>query len=134
VAAWLHGVAWRVALRARRNGGRREEVPLPDEVPCPAVGEGRELGELLDAEIDRLPERYRRAVVLCLLEGHSQPEAARMMGVPVGTLSSLLSRGRERLRQRLARHGLTAPTGAAPAVVPAVLVAPALRLGLSTCN
>jgi RNA polymerase sigma factor (sigma-70 family) len=130
LAAWLHRVAWRVALRARRLSCCRE-LPLSDDVPARSVDHG-DLGEILDAEIDRLPERYRRAVVLCLLEGHSQAEAARAMGVPVGTVSSLLSRGRERLRERLARHGLTAPAEAAPACLPAGLVAPAVRFALSS--
>jgi RNA polymerase sigma factor (sigma-70 family) len=130
LAAWLHRVAWRVALRARRSSCQRHESPLPEDVPGRADAD-RELAELLDAEIDRLPERYRRPVVLCLLEGHSQPEAARLLGVPVGTLSSLLCRGRERLRQRLARHGLGAPAETAPAALPAGMVASAVRLALS---
>jgi RNA polymerase sigma factor (sigma-70 family) len=133
LAAWLHRVAWRVALRARRTACRREELPLTGEEPG-RDAPGGELGELLDAEIDRLPERYRRAVVLCLLEGHSQPEAARLLGVPVGTLSSLLCRGRERLRRRLERYGLS-PQPAPVAAVPAGLVAPAVRIALSsTCD
>src|SRR5262249_20785464 len=130
LAAWLHRVAWRVALRARRSSCRRE-VPLSDDVLARFTCHS-DLGEILDAEIDRLPDRYRRAVVLCLLEGHSQAEAARVMGVPVGTVSSLLSRGRERLRERLSRHGLTTPAEAAPACVSAGLVAPAVRVALSS--
>lgn len=133
LASWLHRVAWRVASRARRSTCRRGELPLSEDLPGRSVPDG-ELGELLDAEIDRLPQRYRQAVVLCLLEGHSQAEAARLLGVPVGTLSSLLCRGRERLRERLARHGLSAPTEHSPAALPVGLVAPAVRLALSSCD
>jgi RNA polymerase sigma factor (sigma-70 family) len=129
LAAWLHRVAWRVALRARRSSSRRDlrECPLTEEVAGPVTDIG--LGELLDSEIDRLPERYRRTVVLCLLEGHSPAEAALLLGMPTGTVSSLLSRARERLRGRLARHGLDPqPT---PPAVPAALVAPTVRLACS---
>jgi hypothetical protein len=72
------------------------------------------------------------ALVLCEREGRSRIEAARQLGVPVGTLSSRLARGRVLLRDRLTRRGL-APVAAGAvatnlareagaAVVPAVLV------------
>ncbi len=67
---------------------------------------------ILDEEIGRLPERHRAAVVLCDLEGLPHEEAARRLGCPVGTVESRLSRGRQRLRDRLVRRGL-APAAAA---------------------
>jgi len=57
-------------------------------------------------EVDRLPERYRRAVVLCHFEGLTHSEAARRLGCAPGTVSSLLSRARSRLHSRLLRRGL----------------------------
>ncbi len=53
-----------------------------------------------------MPERYREAVVLCYLEGHTCEDAARILGWPVGTVKSRLSRARERLRARLSRPSL----------------------------
>ena len=53
---------------------------------------------IVHSEIDRLPERYRRPIVLCCLEGCSREEAAIQLGWPVGTVQSRLARGRERLR------------------------------------
>jgi Sigma-70, region 4 len=67
--------------------------------------------QALHDEINRLPERYRVVIVLCDLEGHTCEEVARRMGRPVGTVKSWRSRGRERLRQRLVRSGLTLGAG-----------------------
>ena len=76
-------------------------------------------------EIDRLPERYRAPVVLCDLEGCTHEQAARHLGWPVGTVKSRLSRGRERLRGRMLRRGLTPDAG---------LIASALSFDGSTAS
>jgi RNA polymerase sigma factor (sigma-70 family) len=107
--AWLHRVAYRIALRARTLSARRtrREQPLED---LPALHDNEQsvpdLRAVLDEEIDRLPARYRRAVILCCLEGKSQEEVAQLLACPRGTVSSWLTRGRERLRQRLLRRGI----------------------------
>ena len=49
-------------------------------------------------EVGRLPERYRRAVVLCHFEGLTHAEAARRLGCAPGTVGSLVSRARDLLR------------------------------------
>ena len=74
--------------------------------------EGHELAAVLHEELDRLPDRFRMPIVLCDLEGCSCEQAARHLGCPVGTLGSRLARGRERLRNRLARRGVVPAVGA----------------------
>jgi RNA polymerase sigma factor (sigma-70 family) len=113
--AWLYKVAYRAALRVRAERWRWQ--PLDPEVPNPAAADPadtagqHDLREALDAELDRLPARYRTPLILCYFEGRTNEEAAREMGCPVGTVVSRLARGRQRLRGRLIRRGL------APAVV-----------------
>ena len=47
---------------------------------------------ILDEELNRLPPRYRAALVACELEGKSRREAALQLGLPEGTLSTHLAR------------------------------------------
>jgi RND family efflux transporter MFP subunit len=137
VGTWLYRVACRVALRARAERARRasREQGDVDGLLAPADGEPawRELREVLDEEVERLPARHRAAFVLCCLEGLTGEEAARQLGCAPGTVSSRLTRARERLRRRLARRGVSpaALTGVvlAPSL-PASLVAPTLRAAL----
>jgi RND family efflux transporter MFP subunit len=125
VGGWLARVAYRVALRIRADVAKRAAGELPAlSAPEPAWDD---LGEVVDAEINRLPARMRAAFVLCCLEGRSAEEAARELGCAVGTVSSRLTRARERLRRALTRRGL-APEGEQLVVpVPAALVVRALR-------
>jgi RNA polymerase sigma factor (sigma-70 family) len=128
VGSWLYGVAYRTALYARRTASRRHAMEKQvEQMPEREVVEPEsraELRGLLDRELSRLPEVYRTPVVLCDLGGKPRQEVARQLGVPEGTVSSRLARGRELLRQRLLRQGL-ALTGAAwaPALAEASSVA-----------
>jgi RNA polymerase sigma-70 factor (ECF subfamily) len=56
----------------------------------------------LERALRVLPDDYRKAVLLVGLEGMSYQEAATTLGVPIGTIMSRLSRGRETLRQLMA--------------------------------
>ena len=89
VASWSAG-GW-TAIKAE------EPVSAPPAEPWPELYE----------ELDRLPQPFRAAVVLCDLEGHSYEQAAGLLHCPVGTVQSRLARGRERLRRRLERRGLS---------------------------
>ena len=127
VGAWLHRVAHRAALRLdarearRRSEERAAAVASARRVGPDAPGgpERDEIRRAIHAEVERLPERYRRPVVLCLMEGVTQPEAAARLGISEGSIRGRLGRARARLRDGLTRRGLA--TAALPA-----LVAPAI--------
>jgi RNA polymerase sigma factor (sigma-70 family) len=117
VGGWLHTVAYRVALRARARAEGRlgRERPMVEPAADPgatdpgALAAWRELGRVLDEQIDRLPQRYRSALVLRCLAGMSGAEAARELGCAEGTVESRLARARARLREALERRGFVAP-------------------------
>ncbi|MBP3953933.1 efflux RND transporter periplasmic adaptor subunit [Gemmata sp. G18] len=112
LAAWLYRVACRAAFRIRSDRLRRSarEESSAEQLPAPVNDPNvRELERVLDEEIAKLPERHRVAFVLCCLEGKTGEEAGRLIGCPPGTVSSRLTRARERLRDRLTRRGF-APT------------------------
>jgi RNA polymerase sigma factor (sigma-70 family) len=124
LGGWLYRVALRVALKARREREAESLDGLDPAGPDPSPGpdERAELRQAIDAEIARLPARYRAAVVLCHVEGLDGPSAARRLRLPLGTLQSRLHRARLRLRRGLTRRGF-APAGVAGAL--AAVEAPA---------
>jgi RNA polymerase sigma factor (sigma-70 family) len=113
LASWLHGVAHRVALRARRDAGRRhaherEARPMAAKAQL-REAEWHEVQAALDEEIGAMPEKYRAPFVLCFLEGKSRAEVARELGLKEGTVWSRLSQARKRLQERLGRRGIALP-------------------------
>jgi RNA polymerase sigma factor (sigma-70 family) len=148
LAAWLYGVAHQVALNALRGEIRRRqrEARAARPVRPPASRDpldemtARELLAALDEEVQRLPEAYRLAVILCCLEGKTQEEAARQLGWTPGSVKGRLERGRARLHARLVHRGLSLAValaalevarGSVRAGVPAVLARTTLRDGIA---
>jgi RNA polymerase sigma factor (sigma-70 family) len=110
LGAWLHKVAFRVALRARATVARRQEHEQRatgrfGEDPLAAIT-GRELLTVLDEELQALPARSRAPLILCYLEEQTREEAARHLGLTLATLKRRLEHGRAQLRRRLERRGL----------------------------
>jgi membrane fusion protein, multidrug efflux system len=135
LAPWLHQAAYRAAVHDRSATFRRRShehaaaALRPQTVAPPHHANDDDLKKIIHEEIDRLPGRFRVAVVLCDLEGRTHEQAARHLGCAVGTVKSRLARGRKRLRGRLERRGV-APAlalaaasagGAARAAVPTSL-------------
>ena len=113
---WLYRVASNHCLNVLASAPHRRDaqvVPLsalPSLEPAAAaldgpeaVAEARETRAEVLAAIGELEPRYRAAMVLRELVGLPIDEIAQALEVPVGTVKTLLFRGRERLRRRLVR-------------------------------
>jgi RNA polymerase sigma factor (sigma-70 family) len=117
LAAWLHGVARHLASNARRADARRQRQQIrcarralarPPDNPLDELT-AHELLNILDEELQRLPEVDRLPLILCCLEGRTQDEAARQLGWTPGSVKGRLERGRAELHRRLVRRGVSLP-------------------------
>jgi RNA polymerase sigma-70 factor (ECF subfamily) len=97
VRAWLYTIALRLAFNQMRRRRRwlaaiRRVDPKPWRDPADPD---------LWAALQDLDPRTRSALLLNVVDGYTQVEIAEMLSVPVGTVSSWISRGRTRLREAL---------------------------------
>jgi RNA polymerase sigma factor (sigma-70 family) len=106
LGSWLHGVAYRTAIKVRQKAARRRERELYaldlSTRPGPEEKGWSDLRSLLDQELNQLPEKYRAPLILCFLQGKTHQEAASELGWPSGSMSRRMHRARELLRRRLA--------------------------------
>jgi len=103
VRAWLYTIALRIAfnrLRRRRRwlAAVRRIEPKPWRDPVDPD---------LWAALEDLDPQMRSVLMLNVVDGYTQMEIAEMLSVPVGTVSSWISRSRARLREALAPHAET---------------------------
>jgi len=143
IGAWLYRVAYHAALNIKIMNERRQTHERQTEAVLEPVAQPeeswRELVPVLDKELNRLPEKYRKAVVLCELQGESRKEAAKKLGIAEGTLSSRLATARQMLARRLGRYGTPVSSVALMAMlsegssasVPAHLVTTAVKAAAS---
>lgn len=112
--AWLLAIVRNTCFdrleRERRRSGDaefNEEIHGADQAgPSPETSlRARVASETVERALGELPPELREAVVLRELEGLSYKEIAQVAGVPVGTVMSRLSRGRERLHRVLGADG-----------------------------
>ncbi len=121
VGHWLYGVAYRTALKARGAAARRmAKEKQVDAMPHPPVSLDEawaDLQPVLDAELARLPEKYRLPVVLCDLGGRTQRDVARELRLAPATLANRLAAGRRLLAKRLTQRGVALSAGAVAAAL-----------------
>jgi RNA polymerase sigma-70 factor (ECF subfamily) len=111
--AWLLSIMHNIFVSQLRHAAKQPPAASMDELALepavPPTGEQQLSLRDLDRALARLPLEQREAVLLIGLEELSYEEAAGILGVPVGTVMSRLSRGRERLRVLLAGEAQAAP-------------------------
>jgi len=125
VGSWLHGVAYHMALRVvsqRKVRKQRErEAAISRSRIMAKESTLPELERALDEGLQRLPEIYRQAIIVCYLEGKGHEDASLILGCPVATLRSRLARGRKRLHAILTSQGVSISVGAISTVWQVVL-------------
>lgn len=103
--AWLFTIQRNLfvsSLRRRARRGTDVDLDMLAAVPSTAASQDSEMmtHDVL-AELDALPEEQRSVLLLVAVEDFSYEETARVLGVPLGTVMSRLSRAREKMRRRL---------------------------------
>jgi RNA polymerase sigma factor (sigma-70 family) len=135
LASWLHGVARRVALKAKAQaaGRRRHEhdVSRPATAPPDDVT-WKELRSALDAELGTLPEKWRLPLILCYLEGRTQDEAASQLAWSKSTLRRRLEEARDALGRRLNGRGVVWPAALSAVLLSECIASAAPGLVAST--
>ncbi len=114
---WLFTTLYRDFLQQKRHASRFPEAEL-DEMIDSAIVELPRADLIADANaavaaLKALDEPFRAALVLFYLQEHSYKEIAEILNVPIGTVMSRISRGKELLRARINSHDSVAASGAA---------------------
>ncbi len=111
---WLFTTLHREFLSQRRRASKFSDEPLDEETAAAVVApqedaerqiDGRRAMELLGL----LEEIYRTPLALFYLQQHSYKEIAEILDIPIGTVMSRLSRGKEMLRRRMTAEPSSAP-------------------------
>ena len=92
--SWLLRIAWRQFLSQQR---RQRPAEAFDAAADERIEAGPDKGLAIRQALSRLGERERMAALLCFAEGYSHVEAAQIMGLPLGTLKSIVARARRGL-------------------------------------
>jgi len=104
LSSWMFGILRNAWIDESRSKGRRSRLFVPEElgenVADPTTSGHADALSVQDA-MARLPIEQREVVGLVLVEGLSYKEAAEIIGVPVGTITSRLARGRDSLQSML---------------------------------
>lgn len=106
-AAWVMGIGWRLFLDQRRTAKRREGLAAQDEDAVTSSNPHGATDAAIDADrlLAGLSANERAALTLCFGHGWSHGEAAEIMGVPLGTLKSLVLRGRAKAQKLIGEGG-----------------------------
>jgi C-terminal peptidase prc len=145
VGSWLHEVAFRLSKESRVKLARRrfhESNAAGLRADASSPPRDTEVFDLLDEELHRLPTKYRAPILLCYLQGRTSDQAAQELGWSLRSLQRRLAQGREMLRGRLARRGVSLSSalllgvlsqGSADAALPAALIGRTTETALSFC-
>jgi RNA polymerase sigma factor (sigma-70 family) len=128
LCGWLYRVAYRTALRSRMSAKAKRVSDLGIEVDTMeewsalddklhAIEQDEQRSALLE-ELQALPEKYQQVLALCYLEGKTRRAIADELGCSLETVKGRLARGRQVLRHRLIRRGVSLSLAMAAMTLP----------------
>ena len=101
--SWLYRIMRNLWIDTARSRSRKAKLEAPPEAaadigvdPRPGMEASLDLARVM-TQMSRLPDEQREVLALILVEGFGYREAAELLGVPIGTVSSRLVRGRSAL-------------------------------------
>jgi len=111
---WLFTTLHREFLSHRRKASRFSEEPLDEETADEETAASEDAERQMDGQraldlLAALDETYRTPLALFYLQQHSYKEIAAILDVPIGTVMSRLSRGKELLRRKMTAEPASAP-------------------------
>ena len=111
---WLFTTLYREHLGNARRLQRHPETELSEaehELPYEEENSGRKMdAQRAVALLGGLDETFRAPLTLFYLQQHSYKEIAKVLEVPMGTVMSRISRGKEQLRRKMTAEPTSAPT------------------------
>lgn len=112
LGTWIYRIAVNTCYDHLRKAKRRATDPLPDHLDpsdrsAEDAIESAGLRPEIQAALAKLPPEFRSAIVLADLEGMALPDAAKALGIPVGTVKSRVFRGRRLLARQLGNQTAT---------------------------
>ena len=111
---WLFTTLHREFLSHRRKASRFSDEPLDEAAAEAVVGAEDDADRQMDGQralelLGALDETYRAPLTLFYLQQHSYKDIAEILDVPIGTVMSRLSRGKEMLRRKMTAEPASAP-------------------------
>jgi len=110
---WLFTTLFREHLAIARRGNRYSDSDI-DEIEYQLPAHEEDIGRKLDAKravslLGELDENFRAPLTLFYIQQHSYKEIAEILDVPIGTIMSRISRGKQQLRKKMLAEPDSAP-------------------------
>ena len=106
IGTYLIRIAINLSLNEIKSRKRRRLffLPIEEGLSVKAREEETDLKDILHREITKLDAEFQTVVTLRMIEGYSTDETAGILGIPLGTVLSRLSRAQKKLREALTKH------------------------------
>ena len=106
VGTYLIRIAINLSLNEIKSRKRRRLffLPIEEGLSVKTRDEQTDMKDILHGEITKLDAEFQTVVTLRMIEGYSTDETAGILGIPLGTVLSRLSRAQKKLKEALTKH------------------------------